>query len=133
MHRLKGACGNLPELGTPKSVFVLRSRIERLKQAATEMLVSFRQDPDKFSTGRFEVSIARAANVEEAVNHASNIWTEESSRIDMVIVLYRFIETMLERMAQLPSVQGENTANVERVQVWLTFGPSTPLDSTTGA
>ena len=128
MHRLKGVCGNLPELGTPKSVFVLRSRIERLKQAATEMLVS-----GKFSTGRFEVSIARAANVEEAVNHASNIWTEESSRIDMVIVLYRFIETMLERMAQLPSVQGENTANVERVQVWLTFGPSTSLDSTTGA
>ena len=73
MHRLKGVCGNLPELGTPKSVFVLRSRIERLKQAATEMLVSFRQDPDKFSTGRFEVSIARAANVEEAVNHTSNI------------------------------------------------------------
>ena len=65
MHRLKGVCCNLPELGTPKSVFVLRSRIERLKQAATEMLVSFRQDPGKFSTGRFEVSIARAANVDK--------------------------------------------------------------------
>jgi hypothetical protein len=107
MHRLKGMCGNLPELGTPKSVFVLRSRIEILKQAATEMLVS-----GKFSTGRFEVSIARAANVDEAVNHASNIWTKESSRIDMVIMPNRFIETMLERMAQLPSSTANATCSL---------------------
>ena len=77
----------------------------------------FRQDPVKFSTGRFEVSIARAANVDEAVNYANTIWTEESRRIDMVIVPYRLIETKLENMAQLPSVQGVNTASVDRVQV----------------
>ena len=63
MHRLKGFCGTLAQLGTPKSVGVLRNRVEALKQAAVQMLVLFQQSPDKFSTWRFEVSIARAANV----------------------------------------------------------------------
>ena len=38
MHFLKGVCGNLAELGTPKSVFVLRNRTESLKQAAEQMV-----------------------------------------------------------------------------------------------
>ena len=81
MHHLKGFCGTLAQLGTPKSVGVLRNRVEALKQAALQMLVLFQQNPDKISTGRFEVSIARAANVDQAVSFATHIWDEESTRI----------------------------------------------------
>jgi hypothetical protein len=73
MHHLKGVCGNLAELGTPKTVAVLRNRTEALKKAAAQQLILFRQDPAKFSTGRFEVSIAREANVDEAVTFADRI------------------------------------------------------------
>jgi hypothetical protein len=35
----------------------------------------------------------------------------------MVTVPYRTIENMLQRLAQLPSVQGNNNANVERIEL----------------
>ena len=117
MHHLKGFCGTLAQLGTPKSVGVLRNRVEALKQAAVQMLVLFQQSPDKFSTGRFEVSIARAANVSQAVQFATKIWDEESPRIDMVIIPFKEILGMLERVARMPSIQGENAANVSSIQI----------------
>jgi hypothetical protein len=117
MHRLKGFCGTLAQLGTPKSVGVLRNRVEALKQAAVQMLVLFQQNPDKFSTGRFEVSIARAANVSQAVQFTTKIWDDESPRIDMVVIPYAEILGMLERVARMPSIQGENAANVSSIQI----------------
>jgi hypothetical protein len=55
--------------------------------------------------------------IEKAVTFATKIWIEESPRIDMVVIPCTKIFAMLDSVATMPSIQGENSKAVSRRQV----------------
>ena len=102
MHHLKGFCGTVPAMLDLRSGSSVRARKKWLLEGSKCQSAG----PHRHQQG-----------CQLCGQISAQIWEQESPRIDMVIVPFDEIETMLQRVANLPFIQGTNADNVSRDQI----------------
>jgi hypothetical protein len=110
MHHLKLLLENISTLAVPQSLATLKRRVNRLKDAAVQMLQLIQLNPSRFSSARFEVSLSRTRYVGDAVTDAAAILDGEMSRFNVKFVPFQDIELFLARISEYPAIVGKATA-----------------------